>query len=751
MPFRRRLLIASLLAVLISLFVFWIGPTAVATGVRTWLWWQGRRQGLKVEIEKVDAPLLRPVLIQNLHIASANNAPCRIDVKVSEAIVDLQLARILTGASGRAIRALSIKELHVETHCSVSDGTEKSRLVWPTLQKLLPENLNVAKIDLRVESGSTIILLRNTSLSASQIEAGRLKVGELMIASPLFRQTFSNLNGATGWHDNRLTLGGVALARGLALQSMTMDLSHLGSQRVGIEVDFDTFGGKLRASVSNEWRHRHSVWSIAGSAAQASLAQTSEALGFTSPIEGLLHACKFTFHGDTRDLPHATASIWIELTDSSWAGRTSEIIMLGAALYNRQIQLQQLYVKQRDNQLTMSGEGALPSNSSDWLRPDFHGDISASIHDLGDFAGLFGAEPGDFAGQIAINGTLNARDRKLVGRLAASGKSLTIFKTPIDLLNVGLNLKAAELEIEQLELNRKKDFVHAQGKIDMSHGHDYSGTLSVSIGNLSDYLSIFGKFITVDSKPTPAEIQVTIDSGIWDARGIVNLPGSSPLNFTANFPLQIGADWNAFLISPLKLTLDFPSVFLANAPQYFRPEIFREGILSGKLSLSGTLQHPRIAGDLQLLSGKLANAPMNLIETNGRLTFNGDRASIDFLNLATKDVDLSFRGEIDLHDANDLSIKTVAVLPIFDLATQTIDCASRIEFTPVGLTLAPPVEELEFRGSLSKGDWSVNAKEGGATRVVRLCFGDSTGEKSLAFGAHSRPGPVQPRKRAKRR
>src|SRR5450631_4308375 len=103
MPFRRRLLVASLLAVLIVLFVFWIGPTAVASGVRTWLWWQARRQGLTVEIEKIDAPLLRPVLIQNLHIASANNAPCRIDIRVSEAIVDLQLARILTGASGRAI------------------------------------------------------------------------------------------------------------------------------------------------------------------------------------------------------------------------------------------------------------------------------------------------------------------------------------------------------------------------------------------------------------------------------------------------------------------------------------------------------------------------------------------------------------------------------------------------------------------------------------------------------------------------
>ena len=37
------------------------------------------------------------------------------------------------------------------------------------------------------------------------------------------------------------------------------------------------------------------------------------------------------------------------------------MIMLGAALYNRQIQLQQLYVKQSKNQLTLSGDAAFPT------------------------------------------------------------------------------------------------------------------------------------------------------------------------------------------------------------------------------------------------------------------------------------------------------------------------------------------------------------------------------------------------------
>jgi len=47
--------------------------------------------------------------------------------------------------------------------------------------------------------------------------------------------------------------------------------------------------------------------------------------------------------------------------------------MLGAALYNRRIQLQQLYIKQQANQFTLSGEAAFPRAASGWLSPDFRG------------------------------------------------------------------------------------------------------------------------------------------------------------------------------------------------------------------------------------------------------------------------------------------------------------------------------------------------------------------------------------------
>jgi len=756
-------LLGVLFAFLAALLEIWFTPFAVSNGVRLWVWWKARQEGLIVKIDKIDAPLLRPVVLRGLHITSASENAFRIDLTATQASLDFNLKRILLRDRGHALRNLSIQQLRGDLRRSHPTGRAITQRGWATLHKLLPQNLSVTSSDVRVEDGPTVILLRNGFLSASETEAGYFNTAEIMVASPWFRQTFSQLRGATSWQGNRLTLAGLTLTRGLDLQSITADLSRIGKQRVGLEFDVDAFGGKLRASISHEWRSPHSNWKIAGSATDISLAQTSEAIGFTDRVDGLLHACNFTFRGNSRESARATASLWTELTGLTWRDRTAEAIMFGAALYNRQIQLQQLYIKQKTNQFTLSGEASFPSNSSDWLSPDFRGDISASINNLGDFASLFGADPGDFGGEIAIEGAMNARDRKIGGQLTASGASLRVFKTSVDALSAKLNLKATELELEQLELKRKSDVLHVQGKIDLSHGHSYSGTLYASIANLAEYLSIFRGPGENNIKPTPANIHARIESNSWDADATIGLYGSSSINFTAKFPLPVGTSWNAFLTSPVNLTLDFPSIFLANAPQFFHPEIFRDGILSGKLSLSGTLQHPRVIGDAQLLNGKLENTFLNLTEASGWITLNGTHASLDFFTAATKDVDLSFRGEIDYQDTNALAIKIAASTPIFDLRPRPTDCVGKIEIESVAATLAPVIAELEFRGGLFQSDWTMNLKEpmgiesNGAlvlnktARKLPLCLGTSPDEKTLLLGAHPRPEPVKPRKRAKRR
>ncbi len=767
MPFKNRLFFAALLILTAALIAIWFAPLIVSNGVRFWVWWKARQEGLVVDLDQIDAPFLRPVVIRGCRLRSGPNNAFQFEFTVKQASLGLNFKHILLGTRGRAVRDFSIQELRGEVRRKNPAGRTITQPGWAALHKLLPENLSVASLDIRVEVGPTMVLLRKGFLSASEIEAGRFSAAEVMIASPWLRQTFSDLRGATNWQDNRLAVAGLSLTRGLDLQSITADFSHLVDQRIGMEIDVDAFGGKIRANISQDWRSQPANWKVAGSAADISLAQTSEAIGFTDRIDGLLHACNFTFSGNLAEPSRVIASLWSELTGLTWRNRTAEAITLGAVLYNRQIQLQQLYIRQKTNQLTLSGEASFPSNSSDWLSPDFRGDISASINQLGEFAALFGASPGDFAGKIAIEGMMNTRNRKFGGHITIDGASLTLFKTAIETLSAKLNLKATELEIEQLDLRRKKDSLTAQGKIDMSHEHDYSGTINATVDDLAEYLSILYGPSEKNPKPTPAQVQITIDSNKWSARGVIGFPNASPVDFTADFPLRIGTDWTAFLVSPLNLTLDFPLVFLENAPQFFRPAIFRKGILSGNISLSGTLQHPLIDGEMALSSGKLSGEGrtfFNLSEATGHITFTGDRASLDFFNASAGDVDLLLNGNLDFQDTGGLAIKVAGATPIFDLTMRPIDCVGKIEIGAVGVMLAPAVAEIEFRGGLFRSGWTIGLKEPlspesfpalnliGTTRQFPLCFSSVyAGEKTLLLGAPARPEAqrqaVRPKKR----
>ncbi len=750
MRLKNRFVLVSLLVLLAALLAIVLAPFAVSNGIRLWIWWAARQEGFIASIDQIDASFLRPVVIRQLHLKSTRENALRVDLTATDASVGLNFKHILLHMRGRIIHSLSIRELRVEVHRTNPNVRAITRRGWARLQRLLPEDLTIANSEIRVENGPTLILLRRGILSASETEAGRFNAAEIMIASPWLRQTFSQLRGATHWEANRLTLGGLTLSRGLDLQSATADLSRLGKQRVGLQFDVDVFGGKIRGNISHEWHSQHSNWKIAGGASDISLAQTSDVFGFADRIDGLLHAANFTFRGNLAEPDRVTALLWTELTRPTWHNRTAEAIMLGAAVYNRKMELQQLYIRQKSNQFTLSGEAAFPANASGWLSPDFRGNISASINQLGDFVALFGANPDDFAGEIAIEGAMDTRDRKFGGHLAVEGASLTFFKTAIDTLSAKLNLKATELEVEQLEVKRKNDLLSGQGKIDLSSEHNYSGTLEARADNLLDYFSRFrgsgGK--TVDR--VPVDVQATINSSNWDARGVMRVTNSSPISFTANFSLPIGTDWNAFQLSPLNVTLDFPSVFPAKVPQLFHPAIFQDGILSGSISLSETLQHPRVVGDVQLVNGKLSNngwTSFNLTEASSRIVFGGNGASVEFLNLATKDVEVSLRGEIDFEDIHDVTVKINGATPMFDLTSHQIDCVNKITIAPVVLPLAPAVAELDLRGDLFQSNWTISLREQtgfqslasseseDSVRDFPLCRDTSLQEKALVVGA----------------
>ena len=757
---KNRLFLISLSTLMVALGMIVFAPFVVSNGLRLWLHWQAHRQQLKIELGKISAPFLRPVSIERIRVTSKPGAATQIELNAEQTILHPRLAKILTGR-GDGVRNLSIKTARAEIRRDYSESVRPALFNWTALQSLLPVNFDIGHLDLRVENGPTVVLLHNASISGNPIEAGRFSAAEFTTTSPLLRQTFSQLRGATKWQEDRLTIGGMNLARGLDLQSIMVDLSRLDKERADLQFDLDVLGGKIRASISNEWPGQHSIWNVAGTASGISLAQTSEALGFTDPLGGSLRACNFTFQGDPRDPLRGTASVWTELNGLSWHKRAADLIMLGAIFYNRQIQLQQLYIKQRQNELSMSGEGAIPSKSTDWLKPDFRGQILGKITDLGQFAELFGAGPRDFAGTIAIEGTLNARERKLGGFLTASGNSLSLFKRQIDRLSAKINLKADALELEQFELARKKDFIRAQGKIDISHDNNYSGSIEAKIGDASEYF-LLGRAGS-NGAAIPVQLNTKISSGSWDMQAAFSLPGSSPVDLAAKFPLKIGQDWKTFLASPLEATIHFPAVVLAGAPQFLHPAIFNEGILSGTISLSQNLEHPSISGEVQLLNGVLQNAPLDLTRASGRVAFSGDHATLEFLNAAIKDVDLSLKGEVDFRNSKDVVVRISSATPIFDTSANVQDCVRRIEIVPVEVTLAPTIEQLEFQGDLFGSNWKVGLKEKGTASVASIgnqsarefhfCTGATPQLEVFNIGVHPRPqtSPSRARKHGRRR
>lgn len=700
---RKRFLFILSAAVVAAVLALLFSSVLISAWVRSWVWWKTRGTNVTVTFEAIETPFLHPIVLRGVRLRTDPKAKARIDATASRVIVGLNLKGILLRTRDRTLRDLQMQGVRVEIHRNKT-GTPLSEGAWNTLHRLLPESFSIQSLDLRLEDGTSLVLLRGVSMNGTPIEAGRFEAGEIVISSPKFRQTFTGLRGAADWQGERLSIAGLTLTRGVDVQSIVTDFSHIGKRRLAVEFDIDAFGGKLRGSIADEWRSRRSNWNMAGSANDISASQTAEAFGFTDRVGGLIHAGKFTFRGDLADALSGTASLWVELTAPAWRDREADVIMAGLSLYGRQIELQQLYIKQKKNELTLNGQSSFPTSAAGWLHPDFRGNVSASIEDLGEFASLFGGDRNDFAGRIEVEGTLNARERNVGGNLVANGFGLTMFKSSIDEFHAELKLKRDETEIAQLELKRGSDQLSAQGKIDNSAEHNYSGAIDATVGNINDYLSIFvGRF---EGPPISAIVHSDITSSIWEAWAVLDPPHSKPVNLSGTFPLRIGQSLDQMWNSPLTLTVNIPELYLTELPR--RKTHFENGSLRAQFSIADTLRHPRITGYAQLMTGRI-----NSVSIDSRLRLDGNYGAIESLTLGTQQNNASFFGDVNFADMWNLTARLHPNQPLYDLGASLLSCVSRIEIVPVP-TVDPTttqVGEIDFGGGVAQAEWSVTLKE----------------------------------------
>lgn len=585
------LAVGTVLAVLFS-------PFLVANSLRVWAQRMAAQEGLQIQIERIDAPLFRPVTVQNLRIESPPGHQFQINCVARHLEFDLSLAGILTG-SRRPLRAFKIEGLTVDMRRNPTATQPAKRMPWPIFARLQADAFNFSGVNLHLENGITRVDVRDGLLTGSELDAGIFTAREIAIASPVFGRTLSNLRGATSWQESRLSIGALDLLRGLDVDTITIDLSRIAESRVGMEVNLDAFGGKIRARISSDDRDGRRVWDVAGNGSGVSLAKMSDALEWESRASGSLHASKFTFRGEMNDLRNATASVWAEVSGLTWRDRTTDTVMIGASLYNREIQVEQLYIKQRNNQLTLSGECGWPEKLSDWMQPAFRGDISASINDLGDFARLFGWSPSDFAGKLAASGNVSAREGKLGGRLSVSGNSLVLFRSPIQSLEIRLGLEDSRLKIEQLELRQNEDFFRGEGDFALTGDRSYTATAQTSVADLANYAG----FIPSRIVPFPLGGPLAAEwkgrgadgsgSGTWHASGHnLRIAGDILVPFDAELAADYSPESLFFREFHLWNQRADLNAFITVAKNYFHAQDLR-------LTLNG---HPRLEGNVYLPS-----------------------------------------------------------------------------------------------------------------------------------------------------
>jgi hypothetical protein len=519
----------ALLCIVLLVVACVLAPFVTGHSVRLWLWWIARQEKLTVKTAGIDAPFLGPVTLHGLQVSSSANSAYRIDLSAKEVVLRLNFKRLFLRTRDRALRNISASDLRVEIRRNET-GQALPASAWSTWQKMLPDSANFQRSSVRVENGPTVVILRGANFSAAEIESGRFSIDEFTIASPLVRRTFSHLRGATQWQDDRLTFAGVSLTRGLDLDFVSVDLAHLSKQRVSMGVELDAFGGKLRGNISDEWRPSRSTWTIAASASDISLSQTGEAVGLADRVAGRIRAAKFTYQGEPSDPAHATASLWSEITAPAWRNREADIVMLGAAFYNRQIDIQQLYIKQHKNQLTLNGQAPWPERWSDWLNADYRANISATINDVADFASLFGGQRDKFGGVLSIDGTIDSHARKIGGQVAAEGRSMKLFGSPVNEFELKLNIVSGVADIADFHLQRNEDFIRVQGKIDLLGEQGLRGTVELGMQDLAQYFPT-----RLPATPLTGRLDFYGRSATFDGAEFGDGANSVPLSGTIDF------------------------------------------------------------------------------------------------------------------------------------------------------------------------------------------------------------------------
>src|SRR6202011_4371971 len=75
MQLKRSLILVPAASLIVGVLVVCLGPLIMANGLRLWAERVARREGFELQLDNIEAPLLRPMVVRNLRVESGPAAP----------------------------------------------------------------------------------------------------------------------------------------------------------------------------------------------------------------------------------------------------------------------------------------------------------------------------------------------------------------------------------------------------------------------------------------------------------------------------------------------------------------------------------------------------------------------------------------------------------------------------------------------------------------------------------------------------
>ena len=180
------------------------------------------------------------------------------------------------------------------------------------------------------------------------------------------------------------------------------------------------------------------------------------------------------------------------------------------------------------------------------------------------------------------------------------------------------------------------------------------------------------EFIFADPNRLSADLQAEIASGSLKLVSIANVTNSDPVKVEATMPLDltraaINGPGIFALDRPIVATLNCPAILLPKLPHYLTGKIFHDGILSGNLVASGTLQAPSLSGELACLMANFPKPRDRSPASEAAFVFQGKSATISFASLDLTEAKLPFDGTIDFNNTSNVSIKLFPEARVYGL------------------------------------------------------------------------------------